>query len=218
MIRNRWTWSAALCLSLLGGCDDSKQASTTPDPTTQPTDPATPPQPTVAQATGTTAAKPAATQAVITTFRVFERSTPDDIGVLHDFPGARLHINTSDNTAVLYSDDPKAAIKPTYSGNSFYLVIPLDKDEPLKLDGYQWQFKTATTGDHQDSTDGIFIDGQRYHLQPADVTVAFQGKGPEIKVAVVGHFTKFDTMANGGDKGCPVYLKGIVVAKMDSGK
>ncbi|HZK81081.1 MAG TPA: hypothetical protein VFC46_08445 [Humisphaera sp.] len=222
MIRNRWLLSAALCASLLVGCADPKE-STKSDSSTDPAVATATTQPTPSIDAGvapTVAVKPATTQPVATsTFRIFDRGTPDDAGMLYEFPRARIHINQSDNTAVLYSDDPKSAIKTTYGGNSYYMVIPLDKDQPLKLDGYQWQYKAASVDDHRDSADGIFMDGQRYHLQPSDVTVAFQGKGSEMKVAVIGQFTKFDTMSNQADHiGCLVFMKGIVVAKVDSEK
>ncbi|HWE01190.1 MAG TPA: hypothetical protein VG326_02180 [Tepidisphaeraceae bacterium] len=224
MIRNDWILSAALGASLLCGCGDPKESASTSDASADHTAsvPATQPVPVADAATSATAAmKPPATQPVVvtSTFRLFERGTPDDLGMLYEFPRARLHINQSDNTAVLYSDDPKAAIKPTYGGNSYYMVIPLDKDQPLRLDGYQWQFKSGSIDDHRDSADGIFIDGQRYHLQASDVTVAFQGQGQEVKVAVIGQFSKFDTMANQAQPiGSAVFLKGIVVAKVDSEK
>lgn len=222
MIRNRWILAATLCASLLVGCADPKETAKT-DSSTDPATAASTTQPsplTEAAIKETAGATPATTQpAATSTFRIFERGTPDDAGMLYEFPRARLHINAADNTAVLYSDDPKSAIKSSYSGNSYYMVIPLDKDEPLKLDGYQWQCKAASIDDHRDSADGIFMDGQRYHMQPSDVTVAFQGKGNEVKVAVIGQFTKFDTMANQADHiGCVVFMKGIVVAKVDSEK
>ena len=208
------------------GCDEPKGAHS--PPTGQQTQ-AVPAAPRLADAIADPAPRPAAAMAAplpttrpaavaISSFRIFD-SQAGGYGVLYEFPRARLHLNPSDNTAILYSDDPKAAIKPGYSGNSYYMVIPLNKDQPQKLDDYQWQFRSASIDEHQDTNEGIFLEGQRFHLAPSDVTIAFQGEGPSVKVAVIGTFAKFDNGAKEVDRmGVPVGVKGIIEAIVDTDK
>ncbi|HEX3357887.1 MAG TPA: hypothetical protein VHS31_13025 [Tepidisphaeraceae bacterium] len=175
---------AVICCAMLMGCEEprhtSPAASQRTSPTTQPT------APILADAATTTPVNTPPVQPVIaeTVFQVD--------GVLYHFPRARVHLDQNANTAVLYSDDPKSAIEPGYVGNSFYLVIPLDKAKPLQLDHYQWDYRSGSGSERRDSTDGIFLNGQRYHLQPQDVHVAFLGNGPAVKFWLWGQFEKFD--------------------------
>ena len=209
--------SAALSLAM-AGCDDPNATIGSTAPTTQPSSAAVPTtQPSRVLAKGN---QPTTRPAVVTSsFRIFERQTPDDYGLLYEFPHARLHLKRDENSVVLYSDDPRTAIKPSYSGNSYYLVVPLDKNAPLKLDGYMWHYQAPSIGDHPESAEGIFLDGQRYHLQPSDVTIAFRGEGRKMQVALMGQFLKFDTMAAAdGPNGLPVMLKGTFDANVDSEK
>ncbi|MDB5291603.1 MAG: hypothetical protein JWL69_2844 [Phycisphaerales bacterium] len=216
MIDKRWVLSAVVAGLAIVGCDQGDQSAKSV-PATQPSqtpqvassdDPATATAP---KADPTT--KPALPE--ISTLAVKETGSPDDPGILYEFPRARLHINREDKTATLYTDDPKTAINPSYSGNSYYLVIPLEGDDS-QLDGYQWHFR-AVGSTHLDSTDGIFRNGQRYHYQPTDITVAFKGSGPTISVAVVGEFSKFD-LQQSSEVSVPVMVRGIVSATVDSGK
>lgn len=220
MKSRRWLVAATAVALAVAGCDDRKASVGPVAVPVASTAPAATPRPAQAVAVAVKPpAKPAAAPTPVSSFRIFDENNPDDVGVLTEFPRARLHLNLTDNVAVLYSDDPRSAIKPGYTGNSYYLEIPLDKDEPLKLDGYRWQFKAPSLGEHQDSADGIFLNGQRIHLQPTDVTIAFQGQGREMKVAVLGHFARFDTLSDrAASLGTPVYLKGIVDAKVDAEK
>ncbi|MDB5329665.1 MAG: hypothetical protein JWP03_816 [Phycisphaerales bacterium] len=221
MNSRRWVLAAAVSSLLLAGCDEPKQSTSTA-PATQPSQVQ---QVAVAPdlAKGTTApakadptTKPAPLPE-ISTLLVRETGAADDPGILYEFPRARLHINREDKTAVLYTDDPKTAINRDYSGNSYYLVIPLE-GEDAKLDGYQWHFRAAGS-EHQDSTDGLFRGGQRFHYQPSDVTIAFQGDGPTLKVAVIGEFSRFDMQQQqDAHVGVPVFVRGIVSATIDNAK
>lgn len=220
MNNRRWVLAAAVTGLLLAGCDRTEQSSTT-GPATQPSQKQQVASTTDVAATtadpgkADPATKPAALPE-ISTLLIRETDASDDPGILYEFPRARLHINREDKTVVLYTDDPKTAIDPGYSGNSYYLAIPLEGDESLKLDGYHWQFR-ASGSEHQDSTDGIFRNGQRYHYQPSDVTIWFRGEGPTVQVAVIGDFLKFDTQQS-NHVGVLVHVNGVVPAKLDSGK
>src|SRR5688572_16156796 len=129
--------SAALATG--AGCDraPAPQAGTSaaPSPMT-PTNPAT---------TG-----PATTQAAErpTTFL-----TIDD--TLVEFPAARVRLDNTDEglVALLFSDDPPAALEEGYDGNSFYLQMPLDVADARELPGAQWVHR-ATSSDREDTPFG----------------------------------------------------------------
>ncbi len=123
------------------------------------------------------------------------------------FPAARMRLDESDGKTVvrLFSDDPKgAALDENYDGNSFYLQIDLDEplDETLdgaldggdakNLDGVQLTYR-APSSERDDSPYGIFLEGRRWVLQPADVRVAFEGTGSPLDVTISGTFLMFDT-------------------------
>src|SRR5437016_1126518 len=61
------------------------------------------------------------------------------------FPAARLRFEEDGDrvVALLFSDDPPAALKDNYEGNSFYLQIPLEIDDAKKLAGATWTFKAT---------------------------------------------------------------------------
>lgn len=209
--------TAALGL-LLAGCDDPSSTTGPATPATQPSQAAAPATQPARTTTGEhlPTARPAA---FVSSFRIFEHQTPNDFGMLYEFPHARLHLKRDENSVVLYTDDPGTAIKPSYSGNSYYLVVPLSKSDPEKLDGYIWHYQAPSIDEHPDSGEGVFLDGQRYHLQPSDVTIAFKGAGRQLKVAVIGQFVKFDTAANQSlHAGYPVLLKGTIDATVDAEK
>lgn len=217
MNSTRWLITTASMGLLLIGCDRQsartgqsrpRDVSVAVVPQTQPSAPATAPN----AGALPPATHPAAAQPVVARLDISENY------VVHafEFPRARLHIDKDQKTAVLYSDDPKNAIDANYSGNSFYLVVPLDDEALEKLDGYVWRFKSGTS-EARDSADGIFLDGQHFHLQPSDIIVAFRAKGRDMQVGISGNFFKFDT-SDRVRVGTLVSVKGIVDATVDSGK
>ncbi len=109
----------------------------------------------------------------------------------HEFPAARLQlIRRDDQTfATLFSDDPREALRPDFSGNSFYLEMTLDAMPPdLSADG--WAHKSLTS-ERQDTVNGIFLNGTRVHLQPFDVRVEFEGDLSGMTVHLDGYFFAF---------------------------
>ena len=223
MIGKRSIATAAVGLFLLAGCDDkSKSSSTsttqqngsTPDSltTTQPkeTRPAMP----VAAHIAADAPATRPSEPPHSTFFVADGRTTQPLA--YNFPRARLHIDREEKTAVLYSDDPKNAIDAKYVGNGYYMVIHLTDEVLQHLDGYQWHFKAASS-EHQDSADGIFLEGQRYHLQPSEMVVTFTGESPLVNVLVEGTFYEFD-MSQSTHEGMLVEVKGWVSAFVDAPK
>ena len=142
-----------------------------------------------APSTAPASTSPATTQAAAT------ESLINIDGNLVLFPAAKLRIDESDGKTVarLFSDDPKgAALDENYEGNSFYLQIELDPDDAKDLNGVQLTYR-APSSERDDSPYGIFLEGRRWVLQPADVRVAFEGSGSPLDVQVTGTFLMFDT-------------------------
>lgn len=114
---------------------------------------------------------------------------------IQQFPAARMRIVTSGDhlAVVVYSADPDTAIDNDYKGNSFYMTLSLpDVKDASGLDGAEWRFKSVTS-DVVDTTEGIFLDGFRYHLEPMDAIVKFEGVGPVVKLRLAGQFRSFDS-------------------------
>src|SRR5258708_6843767 len=90
---------------LVAGCDRSQPASAPP--------PATQASPVIAPATAP-ATTTASTQPVNSVINIGDRMTA--------FPPARLRVESDGQhlVALLFTDDPKDALKDNYTGNSFY--------------------------------------------------------------------------------------------------
>lgn len=145
-----------------------------------------------AGATTVPATSPATTQAAA-------ESLINIDGNLVLFPAAKMRIDESDGKTIvrLFSDDPKgAALDANYEGNSFYLQIeldePLDGGDVNNLDGVQLTYR-ALSSERDDSPYGIFLEGRRWILQPADVHIAFEGTGSPVNVRLAGTFLMFDS-------------------------
>jgi len=186
---------AALAGAVLAGCDRPQQKSAS-GPATQPVQTASTvdqnPQsaPAIDTADAHTAAATTTSQPAGVSFLVHQGNTDR----MYDFPRARLRLTKeSDNkyAAVLYSDDPKTAINSDYHGNSFFLQMKLDLEDPHNLTNVNWPFKAANS-DKDETADGIFLDGNRVHLQPSDIMISFDGSGNTVQVLVMGQFLKFE--------------------------
>ncbi len=137
--------------------------------------------------------------------------------LFRQFPGARLRIETADDhvTAILYSSDPPAAINDDYTGNSYYLKMPLeDVKNPAAIDGAQWRFKSISS-DRSDSNDGIFLNGFRHQLQPIDLLVRFESAGSRIRVRLAGEFMDYDNSAP-HQPGMLTTVSGEILAEVDA--
>ncbi|HXE52916.1 MAG TPA: hypothetical protein VN541_07880 [Tepidisphaeraceae bacterium] len=199
---HRWLVLPLIGFALSVGCNDRSGSTTaggsssaTPPPATQP-DPAT--GPTTAPAT-----QPAMSHLTID-------------GKQYAFPGARLRVNRANGHvfARLYTADPKAALSDDYRGNGYDLVMRLDDiTEPTEVYSSVWQYK-APSREYQDNLHGVFLDGIKYQLQPADVTARFLGDMLLVRVDVEGQFLQFDQ----SDTSAPprlVYVKGSLLAPVE---
>jgi hypothetical protein len=122
-------------------------------------------------------------------------------GTMVLFPAARLRVDEADGKvfARLFSDDPKgAALDPKYVGNSFYLQLEMDGEEAkdvkgaADLNGVELKYQSPTR-ERDDTHYGIFLEGRRWVLQPADVTVTFAGAASPLDVQLSGKFLLFDS-------------------------
>jgi hypothetical protein len=107
-----------------------------------------------------------------------------------EFPSAILRIGTSDDkvVALLYTNDPKDALKDQYAGNSFYFQMELDVEEMKDFADSDWRFK-STSSEKGDTPYGIFLDGHRQQLQPVDVKISFEpAGGDQTLVSISGQF------------------------------
>lgn len=122
-------------------------------------------------------------------------ATADDLGSAQCFPAARLRITGHDEslTALLFSDDPKEAIAKGWNGDRYYFRMPLQQGVDAKhIDGAEWLYTTSPT-DKEETGNGVFLGGDRMHLEPISMRVGFEGSGPNIVVRISGQFLLFDT-------------------------
>jgi hypothetical protein len=158
-------------IGLLAGCDRAKVASSTTAPSRAPTAAASAP-----------ATRPA--EAVVMLID----------GQRTEFPPAKLRVKDRGDTlaAMLYSDDPQSALGDgKYAGNGFYFDMTLDVTDAKDLGSARWNFK-APSSEHMETVSGIFLEGRKYHLQPFDVTVEFDGNTSPVTVTLRGQFLMFD--------------------------
>lgn len=170
--------------ALLAGCDEPAMRSTQ-DAVAADTQPATtlPSLPTNdAQPAGATQPHSAADTQPANAFLTIE-------GRVTEFPPARLRLSKTDDglTALLFSDDPKNATSAGYKGNSFYFDLPLKVTQPGEIVGATYGYR-AEDSEPSDTPNGIFLSGTRYHLQPQDVAIRFDGEGKKVMAQITGRF------------------------------
>ena len=137
---------------------------------------------------------PATAQAAISLINVNGHSTV--------FPPARLRIDRDGDhlVAILFSDDPREALKDSYAGNSYYLRMDLDVDDVASLPQAQWHFQLPSSAAHEDSPYGIFLAGRQTQIQPYDVRAKFRRQDGSAMVTILmsGQFQLVSAGAEGG--------------------
>jgi hypothetical protein len=160
------------------------------------------PAPAVAPSTA-----PAATASDATTAPSTTQPTSSLINVnghMTVFPAAKLRIESDGQhlVALLFSDDPKDALKDNYTGNSFYLRFDLDVDSPDKLLDATWHYTAPSSGGgdrDSDSPYGIYLGGRKLQLQPFDFAGRFkQGDEGMTEALFSGQFKILDDTAGRG--------------------
>ena len=224
--------SAALALAAGAGCDGDSGRGTTPPPGA----PAAVNPPTTLPApneTAATAAAPApASQPTASYLWIHEVPDPrksqaddaaagtsrvDETWTPVQFPRARLrlaHKGEDKLVALLYSDDPKEAISKNWQGDRYYFRMPLPYVPDAKaLDGAPYRMSVPLEG-AEETTNGVFLKGDRYHLEPVDLSVRFEVQGGLVNVYVGGRFKQYDTTDVEAEPRW-FHLQGIVQAVAD---
>lgn len=113
---------------------------------------------------------------------------------------------------LLHTDDPPEALSAKYEGNRFYLPIkagPISFDE---LTGSEIPIRAASL-ERQDTPNGIFLDGDRWQLQPYDVRIAFAANGRDsLMISISGQFVQHSTTSMGPPK--VVQVEGVMAAEL----
>ena len=124
------------------------------------------------------------------------------------FAPAVLHLTAGDGgtKAVLYSDDPDDAMRPGWSGNSFYFEMFFDGKDVAQVLGEsgladwqgaggpavaEWVFRFPES-ERRDTDNGLFLAGDTIRLQPADGAVQIDPAGARLNVRVEGLFRRFE--------------------------
>ena len=195
--------SAVLVIAV--GCDDSSEQAKTPPPN-QPAvvaPPTTLPSPELASAK---------LPAVPVSSYLWLREVPDprksqaDVepatatdtdpnGVAVQFPRARLRLSGKGEDrmiAMLYSDDPKEAINKGWQGDRYYFRMPLRVGDVQQLDDAPYRMAVPFEG-QDETSNGVFRMGDRYHMEPIDLMVRFEPEGSQVKIFLGGLFKQYDT-------------------------
>lgn len=133
------------------------------------------------------------------------------------FPAARL-VMLADRPTVdllLYSDEPKEALKPNYGGNRYYLPITLEIDDPIRISSADFYAK-AVSMERADSPDGIFLDGDRVVLQPYEWRVEFSDNGSWLDIVIDGQFLAFRGREEPGPPRM-ISVHGVFQAELEGG-
>ncbi len=177
----------SIVAALIAGCDRAPVQAVSPNAAPA-TVPATAPTTTAAVIT------PAATQPATSLININGHSTV--------FPAARMRIETDGQhvVALVFSDDPKDALKDNYTGNSFYLRMELDIDSAEKLADANWHYTapSSSTSDREDSPYGIYLGGRKIQLQPYDVMGRFKIADGITSVLLSGQFQIVEEAATRG--------------------
>ena len=115
-------------------------------------------------------------------------------GVLVNFPEAKLQVRKEGDklNAILVSNDPPEVINPTYQGNRYYFEMALDgTDDVRNLADAEFRYKAPSADESQDTPNGIFLDGDRQHLEPYDIQVTFDKDGDRVIADIRGQFIYF---------------------------
>jgi hypothetical protein len=146
-----------------------------------------------------------------------ENANATQWGLPKPFPQARLMLTDKKDgpvTARLFSDDPEEALSQKWSGDRYYLEMRLQAASVAHLDGERWGV-TASAGEIPETTNGIYLKGDRYHLVPVDVVVTFEGQAPNIKVRLDGHFLQTDS-TDPVASAKRVFVQGVLMPRVET--
>jgi hypothetical protein len=206
-MRRNGRWSLVLILpALLGamlgaaGCDRraAKTARNVPPPPGDDLPMVDVPAAGEAQPAGATQPQAAPDTQPANAFLTIDAHLPDVAAGVTQFPPARLRLTKTPEgvTALLFSDDPKNATGADYKGNSFYFDLPLQVTDVSDIRRATYAYKSDDS-EPSESPNGIFLKGTRYHLQPQDVAIRFDGEGKKVMAQIAGRFLVVRTAGEG---------------------
>jgi hypothetical protein len=139
-------------------------------------------------------------------------------GQRYEFPRARLRLVERQPAIVLrlFSDDPPQAINEGYTGHSFYFEIKLDTDDLDRIAAMDWEHRSLSAS-FADSSNGVFLDGNRRQLQPYEVRIELDGTPADMLIGVHGRFLLFNARDHGG-VGEMTSVHGLLRAELEMGK
>jgi hypothetical protein len=146
-----------------------------------------------------------------------------DWGIPCAFPQARLRLVSHGDepvSAMLFSDDPKEAINKDWAGDRYYFQMPLQQITDLShLDGAEWGVMASTSAaDREETGNGLFLHGDRYHLEPINIDVHFDGtpgKPGGVQIRMAGQFLQYDSM-NPSAQPTTVTVVGILMPRVET--
>lgn len=118
----------------------------------------------------------------------------NDFGKSVEFPRARLRLTGKGGhnvVALLYSDDPKEALKGNWAGDRYYFRMPLQVTDRRQVDGTQFRM-VADLAETEETSNGVFLKGDQDHLEPVDLWVIFENQGPRTVASIGGLFKLSD--------------------------
>jgi hypothetical protein len=133
-------------------------------------------------------------------------------GVWVEFPVAKLIVRKEGDklSALLCSNDPPEVINPDYQGNRYSFEMTLDAVDDIKnIAEAEFRYK-GTSAQSEDTPNGIFLDGDRQHLEPYDIQVVFDKDGDHLIAHIQGQFLYF---AKGNAVGQMIPVIAHLVAK-----
>lgn len=108
-----------------------------------------------------------------------------------EFPPAILTVRAmgDESIAILFSDDPPQAADENYTGNGFYIEMPLELTGDT-FTGAEWNFK-ASNSERIETVAGIYLRSRRQVLQPYEAHARFGGSKSPVPITLEGTFLLF---------------------------
>jgi hypothetical protein len=185
MSRTTWLSIAVIAAAaFVGGCE---KAQTRKAIVLAPTTRQAPVTPVVKTPVATTdpVTRPSTTQAA-------KKSVIFIDGQRYEFPAAKLVLHKEGDKlrAMLCSNDPPEVISPAYQGNRYSFEMMVNAAENVDdLSTAEFEYR-ATSQEPQETTNGIFLEGDREHLQPYQIRVVFDKQDDHWVAQIQGAFLR----------------------------
>lgn len=138
------------------------------------------------------------------------------------FPAARLRLEQEGDHLVglLFTDDPREALRDNYTGNSFYLRLELNVADPADLPQAIWDYKapsSARRGEEIDSPHGVFLTGRKLQLTPFDAKARFVKQADGATTCwITGQFKVVDAATDPRGPGQMLVVSGQLPVRVEN--